>query len=777
VTIDKNRLCLIVDGKPFFPIGCCHIDRESMKACGQAGFNVTIRWGGPSRFGRRLKESLASGESEARRFVRDYLDAAHAAGLKVIEFPILFGYDNLWYNAPDFSRSFSRFVEDPLPKVVEWVRDHPALLTYYGPDEPDCCPYGATDEWRKQLGEYSAMIRHHDPGHPLYFMFDGGAGPPRQWSEVYDVLGNDPYPMPDRTPLLLVYHSVAGNVALARKKGVPYWSMPLMSYTSGSRHHPLPPEAQVPQIYLSLIAGANGIIWWVWPAQHAEVWRVVRQLAGEMRDLTAVLTETPSPTHVEWEPAWLCNTIQARAIRHDGRTWLIAVNPTPTAARVHFALPAAVRESPKVWFEDREAKIAGGRLDDRFGPYERHVYEIPAQWSEDKVIRLQVQLDPKALAAVKSRGRAAVRGNLLVDPGFEDGRGWTFSTYKDPPTAARGSMETKLQHGGKRVAVITRNGAHSQSTWVGPEVALKPNTLYLFGGWARAMTIGNPVVELFLRDPVAQREWDVFTTRSLYIPHFTPWRCQYALFRSGAEPVRSTPVCGFSSLGLHTSLVRDFQADGKAWFDDLFLLEAPAGVRNLIANGSFEGREVLPGWPEWWAPEAGGFRCSMAGIIGGPDAIWGSDASTAYEGRKSLRVVRPPTKTHPNLGAGPFVATCLLPPGTALSKGRSYVFSAYFKADQSGFPVHMMAGGFDVGGINTYHVSPEWQRYVLAFECKANERNPFIEVLLLNSGTLWIDAVQLEEGTEPTEYSEWRYDLSDSPPASERAEHDLSTAR
>jgi len=61
------------------------------------------------------------------------------------------------------------------------------------------------------------------------------------------------------------------------------------------------------------------------------------------------------------------------------------------------------------------------------------------------------------------------------------------------------------------------------------------------------------------------------------------------------------------------------------------------------------------------------------------------------------------------------------------------------------------------GCTQDLHIGTEWERHVVRITPEQALRQPFVALVLLREGTLWIDAVQFEPGTEPTDYQEWWY--------------------
>ncbi|MCD6362282.1 MAG: hypothetical protein J7M38_15600, partial [Armatimonadetes bacterium] len=298
---------------------------------------------------------------------------------------------------------------------------------------------------------------------------------------------------------------------------------------------------------------------------------------------------------------------------------------------------------------------------------------------------------------------------------------------------ARGGFDENSKIGGRRSAVIERIGPAASAILSGRYVELKPNTRYSFGGWARAETVGDAQAWLYLVSP----DTYVRYATDMEITHYGPWRQYSTVFSTHDKGLLARPEIRF-----HSGL-------GKVWVDDLFLVEAPEGCQNMVVNGGFEGPEAGRDCPRWWWDIYG---LMSPGHIGGPDALWGLDRTDHFEGRQCLRMINPFQSS--NLGDPHPLAQQMLAPGTILHKGRSYVLSAWFKGSRPDLQLSAFVGGWQA--YREFKVTDEWQRHAIAFEMPDDVTQPFIRLDLLGQGTVWVDAVQFEEGTEPTEYWEWR---------------------
>jgi len=132
VKIDRVRQVALVDGEPFFPLGFMATEPRDIPDYAEAGFNMVSSFAVPYR--------VSEGETP-----RTIADAAHAAGLKYIDYlprycltPEGRTLRNAGINKsdPEFPAAMADCAERCLPAVFDALRGHPALLAYYGIDEP-----------------------------------------------------------------------------------------------------------------------------------------------------------------------------------------------------------------------------------------------------------------------------------------------------------------------------------------------------------------------------------------------------------------------------------------------------------------------------------------------------------------------------------------------------------------------------------------------------------------------------------------------------------------
>ena len=171
--------------------------------------------------------------------------------------------------------------------------------------------------------------------------------------------------------------------------------------------------------------------------------------------------------------------------------------------------------------------------------------------------------------------------------------------------------------------------------------------------------------------------------------------------------------------------------------------EAPrtgrAGHRNVMPNPGFE-EATLPQYPDYWFPQAGGMAWNPEQRVGRSTPNLALDESNPYEGKVSFRLHAP---------AGARGRSVYIRFGPQHDQPTPYVLSVYLKGSRDGLPAQLNTPG----GSKTVQVTAAWQRYFLPFTLPANSaRSATFTLVLMDEGTLWMDAIQLEPGVEPTPF-------------------------
>lgn len=323
---------LLLGGRPFFPIGIYDSQGwvagqtparlQEIAAC---GFNCVLPYG-------ILTGTVAD--------VRQYLDAAQAAGLKVI-----FSLKDLYEWSAYKPAEFDRWTTLPgiLCGVVTTFRTHPALLAWYVNDE------GGPEKYDSLKANYDTVTLL-DPDHPCIAVSN-------QPESLYhfvrttDVMGVDPYPVPG-SPLTLVSDWVIKAEATNR----PVWSAIQVfnksDYQPGTTFRGPSAEEMRAMTFLAVAAGADGLLMYSYYnlKQHTDFAQNWAALGGICRDLGLFTSATASG--VASQPATIGAT--SRAWRVGGRVFLLIVNAQETETDCSVALPSG--------FAAPRALFGGGSL-------------------------------------------------------------------------------------------------------------------------------------------------------------------------------------------------------------------------------------------------------------------------------------------------------------------------------------------------------------------------------------------------------------------------------
>lgn len=330
-----------VHGEPFFPIGIYHVPLGSLAEARRMGFNCVQAWGGSP------EEARAS------------LDMAERHGMKVI-------------------LEMSALVRgglqpERLRRVVEAVRDHPALLCWYPVDEPNS---GMLDDC---VNAYR-ICYELGAGHPVYLVLCDpnlfGA-----YAEALDVLAIDPYPVPGAPVSMVAAWMRSAQDSTGAQRAV--WLIPQLHNPAAYGGDPTQGRAPTAEeewcmVFQGLVYGAKGIVYYPWddgacglvheppllealPRINAFLAEHGTSLAASQRVLVCGLggiTES-ADTHA--------------ALFSGARTLLLATNTAAEPRRIALDLPSTTGRS---LLDERHWVLTGGTLEVELAPLEVLAIEL-----------------------------------------------------------------------------------------------------------------------------------------------------------------------------------------------------------------------------------------------------------------------------------------------------------------------------------------------------------------------------------------------------------------
>ena len=325
----KNRL--IVDGKPFFPLGLCFhgkglSEERNLKWLRGSPFNLVhqghIHW-----TKKQLDTFLTNGLHVTYSLLDDY-----AGGRR----------------APKGMRTEA----DEIPWIESHVaqfRDHPAVLAWFVTDEPSV-------SFAPRIEKRSAWMATFDPDHPTFGIFNH-IDRLREFLPTVDVFGTDIYPVP-RKPVRTAADGTAQTAAYT------YGSRCLVqvpqffswgdlknlgpSMTAGGR---FPTKAEMRAMCWQMIAhGANGLLGFAFNmmidpktgTERGPGWRDCVAVVGEIADRVPMILSDDDAPAVRGGT----KDLAVRAFRRDGKILTVVCNLENRPAEAAISVPAA--ENPDV---------------------------------------------------------------------------------------------------------------------------------------------------------------------------------------------------------------------------------------------------------------------------------------------------------------------------------------------------------------------------------------------------------------------------------------------
>jgi hypothetical protein len=383
VKVDLATGGLSVNGLPFFPFGFYTYspvqpglaEEEAVK-----GFNLISPYQKIEK--KSLKERKACMDRCASLGIKVNYDVCSVAGGGGVENSRLQG----------LTREEKL---DRLKKEVILFRDHPALLTWYIADEPD-----GQNIPPDSLKEAYRLIKELDPYHPVTIVFMSSRKA-ADYRDVMDIAMTDAYPVPQgKITDVTLFTDILKKAFWLEK---PVWVVPqAFGGNEWWQREPGPREIRA-MTYLAIIHGATGIQYFIRSSPNSfpkstSMWAECGAMALEIAELTPDINSPhPAPQLITYDPQ-----IHAKAWNRAGLVTIVIVNGRNEPARfkvamenLDFTLPA------DVMFENRKIQVTEGVIEDIIDGYGTRVYRFDAR---DKIDWM----------------KDLVRGNLSIDPGFED---------------------------------------------------------------------------------------------------------------------------------------------------------------------------------------------------------------------------------------------------------------------------------------------------------------------------------------------------------------------
>ena len=355
-SIDEHRR-LILDGKPFFPIGMywSSIEAADLGVYADSKFNCLMPYGPPTPA---------------------QMDLAHQHGLKVI-----YSIKD-YYAGAAWCPKFIKTEADEEPRVRETVRqfrDHPALLAWYLNDE-------LPQSYLPRLEAHQRWVEGDDPHHPtwvvLYQVREVG-----DYLRTFDVIGSDPYPIGRRPASMAAEWTIETfrQVECSR----PLWQVP-QAHHWGNYEEADKKKGRTPtcaekrsMAWQCICEGATGLVFYSWfdvkrnPDVPFETqWQDLKKIAAEIDQAAPALlsVEPVPPVTVQCrpdKPRWL-----HWLVRNDGgRLRIFAVNNGDGEGQATFAIGRRVK-TVTVPAEHRTIQPDGTGFQDEFKKMDVRMYEL-----------------------------------------------------------------------------------------------------------------------------------------------------------------------------------------------------------------------------------------------------------------------------------------------------------------------------------------------------------------------------------------------------------------
>lgn len=359
---------LIVDGKPFFPLGM-YMGRD-FKGLNEIGFNV-LQW-----------YNMFTWDEGGDQEIKDLLDRIEKAHSKAL----MFVSHGLHWRMP----------MEEARRRIQVFRNHPAVLVWYQEEAV------ARGIWTlPQLGEFYNICKHEDPHHPVLIGDESDMSAKikdraKMFPDEYmDIATWWWYPIPPRPTdnpegyegeRAINDEIVPPSFLTLPKIKKPIW-VTLQCYRKpGPTDTRFATEAEYRAMtYIAVIHGSKALMWYTGTGEsgggiqeHLEEghWDYFKKLIGESKEMGPVFMAPDAKEQATLEPGGAPISMLVKQVG-DKRV-LLAVNRGVAPVEANIKLPGLAKRAINVRFENRTIQPQDdGGFADKFAQYAVHVYELP----------------------------------------------------------------------------------------------------------------------------------------------------------------------------------------------------------------------------------------------------------------------------------------------------------------------------------------------------------------------------------------------------------------
>lgn len=771
IKIDHYHQCVLLNGEPFFPIGTCwRVARsadEDLEHLARLGFNHVIRWNayiGKTDAGQNFSSLIKNDP---------LLDAAAKHNIFITDSPVNSRdrdaqNQRVWrWKYPLFVDNYYDWKANDLPVILTETRPHSSTLAYLSMDEPsDVTLQPGNVPLARILNDMMAAMKTQVPYHLVFLNF-GGMLPDRlEWLDQQSIFSTFNYwrVQPDTIDTAqLLASTLKHNAAVADKHHKPLWLMPTIELNWSAQAVPMTALENRAQLYLLLVHGAKGINYFVWPWNHIATDVALVELIQEMKTLApSLLQRRPKQQTLYTTPKAEDSCVFAALLAESESQTPILLLFNSASETIHLQcqlpwLPGNYTLSSL--FTDESLEFHEGSFEVELGPLATRAYRL------NQAVIKNIWQNHKLLLTVKRQAQVfeCNEANLLPDPLFLNKSAWMIRERDEDrldfiPKTVIEKDEIQLLDSDvnqwKTSSLFPREtegqmlqikGTDGGGMYVRSQpVRLQPYHRYRLTAVLRYQNASKgPTAGMTLRDADQNGTPDLFGGLIGGNPSNSDWQITERTFDIRSDHPQNlrlviywnAPPAG--ELTIRNLLLKDLGPTTKR-----------ANLKNRIPNSSFEEAR-LPGWPDYWEP----YRMPEAialmaeNRLGTQGAPWGMDTNQPFHGKASLRIEPGIMQTQ----TSPYRRAHF---GVPVEEGKTWTFSAWLRAAEPDTSVNIRLRG--IGG-KTFYIGTEWERVTLT-GVKTNELaavyQNFTAVMFRPRGTVWIDAVQLEEGEEATEYEE-----------------------